>query len=355
MYPVNGSNYQVNSSVINSEDTTRFSDVKISGFVEIPFAPIGEFETSDLKEDWVFEVYEEKVSREKNFAHNKLSQKEDFISKMTYCLGTVKRVYNSCLRKPFTPAKLIVKKNSGREAEAEEFIHGYFNLLENSGTSNSASRLFSQLLNYEYGERVLFNDTLHGIPRQQDLHEMLTKENVDYIAIPMVTSRNMVAFNVLHSTVIFIDKQNKTIEYYDALADRPENRLFDTRGEQSVKYLLISLQSEIKDLYNEEYTIVDVLETSSNYQQNDSHNCGIYSMLYVNKRLEQKSFESIKDNYEEFDTSIVTQYRREIAEKSKNMLMEMDLVKEEDFGDDYEMIDLEELVENQEENPMLPF
>lgn len=84
-----------------------------------------------------------------------------------------------------------------------------------------------------------------------------------------------------HWVVVFIDKKNQTVEYFDPLADMPNSDI-----QKSISY--------IRDRFNlSSYEFF--INTKQHQSRDDDINCGIYCMTYILERLEGRNFYDISN------------------------------------------------------------
>ncbi|MCB1113281.1 MAG: hypothetical protein KDK62_00815 [Chlamydiia bacterium] len=126
----------------------------------------------------------------------------------------------------------------------------------------------------------------------REIHRMVQEQpNLLYLAIPFDASQ--------HHIVFLINREDRRVEYYDPLGDKPETR--------NVGYSLKEEVEAIAELFFEDKSKVYVNPTA---HQTCCFRCAIWGLLYIERRLKGSSVEEIQSTtINDFE---IDRYRKEI-------------------------------------------
>lgn len=149
--------------------------------------------------------------------------------------------------------------------------------------------------------------------------EALKDDVHSVIAIPLVVSGN-------HSTLLIIDKQRRTVEYYDSKVNYGN---YD-EIECELKEIALKLSSEEPNQKPYQYQ----QKTTKCLQPYDGYQCGIWILYFLKRRLEEPDFDFNTLDVDD-SQSMIQNFRIQVNETLKEMLQYDEAVSQfyEEHGD----------------------
>lgn len=164
---------------------------------------------------------------------------------------------------------------------------------------------------------------IRGLEEVKNLAEKGSSKIAIPVAIPSpFTLCGFTLFTRTHFAAILIDKQSKTLEFYDPQGIDPAER-------KIVGESLMQKLGKIKENCFAEEKEVQIKYTKIAHQE-DRHNCGIHTCYFFNERFKHNSLEEFMRQ----PPSPIEQFRRELAKEiasAKDPLEELERLRNNEF------------------------